>query len=164
MIKLTELLVEERILLSRNIASKKRVLELLSDSVAVNVPELTSAEIFDCLVNRERLGSTGLGHGVAIPHGRLQNVSRPIAALLKLEEGVDYDAIDGQPVDLFCALLVPVQSTDEHLQILALLAEMFSDTELCARLRAAKSSAEIYTLLMNWQSVDVQQTATRAHR
>ena len=164
MIKITELLDEKHVLLSRNIASKKRVLELLSDSIAVNVSELTSAEIFDCLVNRERLGSTGLGHGVAIPHGRLQNIARPVAAFLKLEEGIDYDAIDGQPVDLFFALLVPAQSTDEHLQILAMLAEMFSDNELCARLRAAGTSTEIHTLLVNWQPVNAHQTATRAHR
>ena len=162
MTKLSGLLVEERILLSQNIASKKRVLELLSESVADSVPQLMSAEIFDCLISREKLGSTGLGHGVAIPHGRLKNIDRPVAAFLKLDEGVDYDAIDGQPVDLFYALLVPVQSTDEHLQILAMLAEMFSDHDLCARLRAAKSRAELHTLLMNWQP-DIRQVASRAH-
>jgi nitrogen PTS system EIIA component len=163
MTKLSELLDEDRILLSQNVASKKRVLELLSVSVADTVPQLTSAEIFNCLINRERLGSTGLGHGVAIPHGRLKNVDRPVAAFLKLEVGIDYDAIDGQPVDLFYALLVPEQSTDEHLQILAMLAEMFSDHELCARLRAAKSKTEINTLLMNWQP-DTRQVVSRAHR
>jgi len=162
MTKLSELLVEDRILLSRNVASKKRVLELLSESVADTVSQLTSAEIFDCLVGRERLGSTGLGHGVAIPHGRLKNVTRPVAAFLKLGTGIDYDAIDGQPVDLFYALLVPEQSTDEHLQILAMLAEMFSDNELCSRLRTAKSKTELHTLLMKWQP-DVRQVASRAH-
>jgi len=162
MIKITELFAEERILLSRDIASKKRVLELLSECVAVNLPDLTATEVFDCLVNRERLGSTGLGHGVAIPHGRLKSVSRPIGALLKLQEGVDYDAVDGQPVDLFCALLVPAQSTDEHLQILAMLAEMFSDHNLCTQLRAANSGKEIHTLLMNWQPISIQQAVTRA--
>ena len=163
MIKITELLTEERILLSENIASKKRVLELLSERVAVNVPELTAVEIFDCLVSRERLGSTGLGHGVAIPHGRLKKVSRPIAAFLKLQQGVDYDAVDSQPVDLFCALLVPEESTDEHLQILALFAEMFSDNELCTQVRAAKSSAEIHALLKNWLPLNLRQAARRAH-
>ena len=162
MTKLSDLLVEDRILLSQNVASKKRVLELLSESVANTVAQLTSAEIFDCLISRERLGSTGLGHGVAIPHGRLKNVSRPVAAFLKLEVGIDYDAIDGQPVDLFYALLVPEQSTDEHLQILAMMAEMFSDQEMCTRLRAAKSKTEVHALLMNWQP-DVRQVASRAH-
>ena len=162
MTKLSELLVEDRVLLSQNIASKKRVLELLSESISDTVPQITSAEIFDCLISRERLGSTGLGHGVAIPHGRLKNVSQPVAAFLKLEAGIDYDAIDGQTVDLFYALLVPEQSTEEHLHILAMLAEMFSDSELCARLRAAKSKTEIHTLLMNWQP-DVRQVASRAH-
>jgi len=162
MMKITELLADGRILLSRDITSKKRVLELLSESVAASVPELTMTETFDCLIARERLGSTGLGHGVAIPHGRLKNVSQPIAAFLKLEEGIDYDAVDGQPVDLFCALLVPAESTDEHLQILALLAEMFSDHELCTQLRAAESSTEIYPLLMNWQRINLQQAATSA--
>jgi nitrogen PTS system EIIA component len=163
MIKITELLVEKNILLSHDIASKKRVLELLSEKVADDVSHLTAKEIFDCLVNRERLGSTGLGQGVAIPHGRLKTVSRPVAVFLKLQKGVDYDAVDGQPVDLFCALLVPEQSTDEHLQILALLAEMFSDSKLCTRLRAAKSAMEMHTLLLNWQPDNLQQTATRAH-
>jgi PTS system nitrogen regulatory IIA component len=163
MIKITELIVEERILLSEKITSKKRVLELLSESIAVSIPELTAGEIFDCLVNRERLGSTGLGHGVAIPHGRLKNVSGPIAAFLKLQEGVDYDAVDSQPVDLFCALLVPTESTDEHLQILALLAEMFSDIDLCTQLRAARTSTEIHALLKNWQPLNMGQSARRAH-
>jgi len=163
MIKIAELLPEQRILVSSNVTSKKRVLELLSECVAVNLSELTTVEIFDCLVNRERLGSTGLGHGVAIPHGRLKNVSQPIAAFLKLQEGVDYDAIDSQAVDLFCALLVPAESTDEHLQILALLAEMFSDNELCTQIRAAKSNTEIHTLLMNWRPLDLRQTARRVH-
>jgi PTS system nitrogen regulatory IIA component len=163
MIKLSDLLGKEHILVAGDISSKKRVLELLSESVAGKISELTAAEIFDSLVTRERLGSTGLGHGVAIPHARLKSVSRPIAAFLKLREGIDYDAIDGEPVDLFCALVVPDQSTDEHLKILALLAEMFSDHDLCTRLRAAESSSDIHTLLINWQPAEMPSAVKRAH-
>lgn len=162
MMKITEFVTKDRILLSRGITSKKRVLELLSGCVATGLPGLTAAEIFDCFVNRERLGSTGLGHGAAIPHSRLKDVSRPVAAFLKLQEGVDYDAVDSEPVDLLCALLVPEKSTDEHLQILAMLAEMFSDQGLCTQLRAARSSAEIYSLLANWRPALSQ--AAGAHR
>jgi len=162
MMKITEFVTKDRILLSRAITSKKRALELLSECVATAMPGFTAAGIFDCFVTRERLGSTGLGHGVAIPHSRLENVSRPVAAFLKLQEGVDYDAVDREPVDLLCALLVPEKSTDEHLQILAMLAEMFSDQGLCAQLRAATSSTQIYSLLANW--VPALSQAAGTHR
>src|SRR3972149_167849 len=111
MMKITEFVTKDRILLSRSITSKKRALELLSECVATAMPGFTAAGEFDCFVTREQPGSTGVGHGGAIPHSRLENVSRPVAAFLKLQEGVDYDAVDREPVDLLCALLVPEKST-----------------------------------------------------
>lgn len=128
-------------------SSKKRALEALSALLAANGSGLIDTEIFESLIMRERLGSTGIGHGVAIPHGRLKGVKSALGAFVQLEQGVDFDAIDNGPVDLMFALLVPVESTDEHLQLLAQLAEMFSDASLRERLREAESVKEIYELL-----------------
>ncbi len=149
--QVSELLELERISCNTDAASKKRVLEQLSALLAGNQSELTQTQIFDSLLSRERLGSTGLGHGVAIPHGRVKNTDRTLVALLKLDHGIDYDAIDNQPVDLLFALLVPEQSTDEHLQLLSQLAEMFSDPELINQLRAANDSCGLLTTIREWQ-------------
>ena len=110
-----------------------------------------SAAVFDSLIGRERLGSTGLGHGVALPHGRVNQAEHAIGAFLKLDKGVDFDALDRQPVDLIFGLLVPDHYTDEHLKILAHLAEMFSDLTFCQRLRQADHDAALYQLFHTWK-------------
>lgn len=145
--QIAEILKPERIAVSTEISSKKGVLEELARLIAMDTPDLTQTEVFDSLCARERLGSTGLGHGVAIPHGRLKGGKHTLGAFIQLKDGVDYDAVDQQPVDLLFALLVPEESTDEHLQILARLAEMFSDTDLVRKLRYASSSDRLYELL-----------------
>ncbi len=145
--QIAEILKPERIAVSTSISSKKGVLEELARLIAMDTPDLTQAEVFDSLCARERLGSTGLGHGVAIPHGRLKGGKHTLGAFIQLNDGIDYDAVDQQPVDLLFALLVPEESTDEHLQILARLAEMFSDTDLVSKLRYASSSDRLYELL-----------------
>lgn len=144
---IAEILTPARIASRAEVSSKKGVLELLANLIADDKPELTQPEIFDSLCARERLGSTGLGHGVAIPHGRLKGSKQTLGAFVQLVEGIDYDAVDQQPVDLVFALLVPEESTSEHLQILAKLAEMFSDAGLVMQLRAAYSSTRLYDLL-----------------
>jgi len=154
----TELLNPERIAFQQDSSSKKRSLEVLSDLLAGAVPDYTQAEIFDSLVARGRLGSTGLGNGVALPHGRLRSLKQPIAALLTLKQGIDFDAIDRQPVDLLYALLVPESSDEEHLKILAQLAALFSNPEFCSRLRNCSSSEQCLELIHN-QSRDQQLTA-----
>ena len=111
MIDLAELLTEKRVACVNRATSKKRVLELLSELLAADVPGLAAGEVFTSLCDRERIGGTGLGHGVAIPHGRLAGISRAVCAFLKLRKGVDYDAGDRQPVDLICGLVVPEEST-----------------------------------------------------
>jgi PTS system nitrogen regulatory IIA component len=103
--------------------------------------------VSDRLLERERLGSTGLGRGVAIPHGRLEDCDRAIGAFLFLEKPVDFDAIDSQPVDLIFALLVPQECNDEHLMILAQLAEKFSNEAFVAELRNQASASEIHKML-----------------
>ncbi len=150
--QLTDILSLSRISCDGQASSKKRVLELFSDLIANDQTSLNSVEIFDNLLSRERLGSTGLGHGVAIPHGRISNSDRAIGALIKLREGIDYEAVDHQPVDLLFALLVPEKSTEEHLQLLALLAEMFSNAEVVGKLRNAHTTAALYHTILEWQA------------
>ncbi|MGB0721290.1 MAG: PTS sugar transporter subunit IIA [Gammaproteobacteria bacterium] len=123
-----QLLAPARIACSGQASSKKRVLENLADLLAQGSDQaLDATEIFDSLLGRERLGSTGLGHGIALPHGRMPYHGPPLAAFVTLKNGVDFDALDGEPVRMLFALVIPEESTDEHLQILANLARMFSD-------------------------------------
>ena len=145
----TELLHPARIACQQDSSSKKRSLEMLSNLLASAVPNYTEAEIFDSLVGRERLGSTGLGNGVALPHGRLRGLKQPIAALVTLRKGIDFDAIDRQPVDLFYALLVPEESNEEHLKILARLAGLFSNPDFCSKLRGCSDSNQCFQLIDN---------------
>jgi PTS system nitrogen regulatory IIA component len=144
-----DILAPNRILQGVEISSKKRALELLSEILAGSDPELGQGEVFSSLLNRERLGSTGLGHGVALPHGRLANCRRPYGALLQLQTPIDFDAVDGAPVDLLFSMVVPEDATEEHLQLLAQLAEMFDDVEFCARLRKA-DQAGLQQLIATW--------------
>ena len=145
--RISEILTNDRILCNVDLSSKKAVLETLSGLIAGTGSGLTGQEVFNSLLSRERLGGTGLGNGIALPHGRLKNGLSTIAAFIQLKQGVDYDAFDRQPVDLIFALLVPEQSTEEHLQVLAQLAEMFNKPEFLARLRREESNETIYNLL-----------------
>ena len=140
--------------------SKKRVLELLSDLIVKDDPGLTQMEVYGSLLNRERIGSTALGHGVAIPHGRLSSISKPVGAFLQLRHGVDYEAPDDEPVSLFFALLVPENSSGQHLDILAHLAELFSDEAICERLRGAREQDELYRSLTMWKLSGAGNTAS----
>lgn len=123
--KLSEILSPDCIRLDSDATSKKRVLEIASQLLADRDEALSQREVFDCLIAREKLGSTGLGQGVAIPHGRLARLDKTIGVFLRLPRGVDFDAPDGVPVDLVFALLVPKESTEEHLQVLASIARYF---------------------------------------
>lgn len=144
---ISDLLIPERIMCCPQIGSKKRLLESISELLARKVPQLSRIEIFDSLVSREKLGSTGLGKGVAIPHGRLNALQRPVCAFIRLEEPVEFDALDGQPVDLVFALIVPESSTDEHLQILSSIAALFSNPAFCSRLRECSDDTCLFQLL-----------------
>lgn len=148
---ITDLITRGRIVCDSEVASKKRVIEVLSELLATGQPDLTARPIFDSLVGRERLGSTGLGHGVTLPHGRFSQSQHAIGAFVKLRKGVDFDALDRQPVDLVFGLLVPDHYTDEHLKILAYLAEMFSDRAFCQQLRETDSDLLLFERLMDWK-------------
>jgi PTS system nitrogen regulatory IIA component len=123
--KLSEILTPDRIRLDSDATSKKRALESASQLLANCDEKLSPRQVFDCLIAREKLGSTGLGHGVAIPHGRLAGLDKTIGVFLRVPRGVDFDAPDSEPVDLIFALLVPEESTEEHLQVLANIATYF---------------------------------------
>lgn len=144
---ISDILSPECVVIDRDCHSKKNALDILAKTIADSDNATSQTEVFDCLIARERLGSTGLGHGIAIPHGRLKHSKKTIAAFLQLETGVDYDAVDKAPVDLLFALIVPEDSTDEHLQTLAALAEMFSETAIISKLRQSRSSTEIHSIL-----------------
>ncbi len=150
---LSELLTRNRVVCDGPVTSKKRALELAGELIASADGQINTREIFEILIGRERLGSTGLGHGVALPHGRHHSSTRAVGAFLKIKDGVDFDAGDGQPVDLVFALVVPEHFTDEHLKILAHLAEMFSDQAFCRRLREAESDETLFEHLMSWKPV-----------
>lgn len=154
MIHIADTISPERVVSDAQATSKKCALERLSSLVASNEDALVANEVFDSLVARERLGSTGIGHGVAIPHGRLGKLDHAVSAFMRLENGVDFDAIDNEPVAYMFALLVPKDSNDEHLQLLAQLAKMFSNPVMRERLRLATNSEELYELLSQTKKDD----------
>ena len=145
------LLPESSVLIDLDVSSKKRVFEqvglLLENSLHV-----ARSTVFDSLFAREKLGSTGLGQGIAIPHGRIKGLREAAGALVRLKQPIPFDAPDGQQVVLIFVLLVPDRATDLHLQILSELAQMFSDRALREQLLAAQSAAEVHQLIANWQS------------
>ncbi|MGM0430019.1 MAG: PTS IIA-like nitrogen regulatory protein PtsN [Pseudomonadota bacterium] len=129
-------------------ASKKRLLETISQIVAPKLSGITRHDIFESLLNRERLGSTGIGLGIAIPHGRLPNANQPVAVLLTLDEPIEFDSIDNQPVDIIFALLVPESEHENHLQTLASVARRMNDKDCTRALRQADSDKALYQLFV----------------
>ncbi|MDO6619380.1 MULTISPECIES: PTS IIA-like nitrogen regulatory protein PtsN [unclassified Shewanella] len=127
--------------------SKKKVLELISNLMAAQYPTLSSQAIFESLIAREKMGSTGIGNGIAIPHGRLDNIEEPIAILIKCEEPIAFDAIDKQPVDILFALLVPADQCQQHLSTLSSMAEKLSDKLILKRLRKSHDATELYQVI-----------------
>lgn len=125
--------------------SKKRLLEISAELIASKVEDVSADVIYEALIARESLGSTGLGNGIAIPHCRVPKSKNTIGCLVKLETGIDFDAIDHKPVDLLFFLLVPENTIEGHLEVLRTLAERFSKPEYCARLRACDNNAALYT-------------------
>ena len=150
--EIADLLSVERTRCGATATSKKRALELLGELLMQDRDTDAMRGVFEGLTLRERLGSTGLGRGVALPHSRSPELDQPRAALLRLAEPIAFDAVDGQPVDLLFALLVPEHSNDEHLRILSRLAEMFRDEALCSRLRGCEGDADLHQAMTGWQA------------
>jgi len=156
---LDTLISSNAVICNNDIKSKKRALELLAELLAseankINQPleeEIDALEIFQLLTEREKLGSTSMGHGVALPHTRTNLTQHAIGAFLKLENGIDFDSPDEQKTDLIFALMVPEHFTDEHLKILAYLATLFNNENFCKAIRNTNDTQEIYKHLINWQ-------------
>ena len=132
--------------------SKKRLLEKLSLLLENDAPEVDNHAAFQSLFERERLGSTGVGNGVALPHGRVKGLHEAVGAFGILKESIDYDAVDNQPVKLVFALLVPEEATEEHLQLLAQLAKLFSDRKNRDHLLNANNRDDVYNFLQDFDS------------
>ena len=162
---LDTLISSNAVISNTEIKSKKRALESLAEFLAKDATlirqdssdteqpseEIDALEIFQLLIEREKLGSTSMGHGVALPHARTNLTEHAVGAFLKLEKGIDFDSPDNQPTDLIFALMVPEHYTDEHLKILAYLATLFSDEGFCKMIRDTSDNQEIYKHLINWQ-------------
>jgi len=130
-------------------SSKKKVLEQVAKLISTHFSKLEENTIFDNLIARERLGSTGIGQGIAIPHSRLENCNQVIGCLFTLKQTIPFDAIDNEPVDLLFVLLVPQEATSEHLELLSQIAEKFNDPLLCARLRKSITGEELYRTMLD---------------
>lgn len=147
-IKLSSILAPSRVICGLEGISKKRALQTIANHIAEDLPVLDAEELFRRLMARERLGSTGIGQGIAIPHCRLENCSGTLGAFFKLSDKLDFDAIDDAPVDAIFALLVPEEADDSHLQTLAAIARIFSNTELIQRIRRCETNDELYDTLI----------------
>ena len=148
MVTLDRILAPERVRSNVPAGSRKRTLQVLGEIFADADPDLSALSVFDRLVARERLGSTGLGEGCALPHARVPGLGRTLAAFLRLRRGVDFDSPDHEPVDLVFGLLVPEESTDEHLEILAAIAGVFSDERVRSSVRSVDEPARIREVLV----------------
>jgi PTS system nitrogen regulatory IIA component len=148
----SDLLSPARILAGVRINSKKRLFELISTTLAKKNPNLNSREIFESICAREHLGTTALGNGIAVPHGRITGTKDVQALFLQLSKPLSFDADDGKPVDLIFALTVPTQCTEDHEKLLSGIVERFSDPELLEQLRNAADVNEIWYLLSSSHS------------
>jgi PTS system nitrogen regulatory IIA component len=153
--RLSSILTPAHTVVEVDATSKKRAFEeagLLFESLH----GLSRALVTDSLFSRERLGSTGLGHGVAIPHGRIKGLKAPLAAVMKLAKPIGFDAPDEKAVILLIFLLVPEAATQRHLEILSEIAELLSDASLRERLSTSTDALELHSLIAGWQSVRVE--------
>ena len=149
-IELKDLLTIDRIETACQISSKKRLMEKIVALLLEGHPQLDRKTILQTLIERERLGSTGIGHGVALPHGRINGLDDVIGAVAVLDNPLDYDSLDNQPIKLAFGLLVPAEANEQHLKILAYLSRMFSDRAIREKIFQADSNEETYHLLTGW--------------
>lgn len=152
--RLASILSAAQVLVQVDVSSKKRAFEE-AGLLFENLHGLSRALVTDSLFSRERLGSTGLGHGVAIPHGRIKGLKSPMAAVFQLARPIGFEAPDELPVGLMIFLLVPEAATQKHLEILSEIAEMLSDADLRGKLTGSADATALYQLITNWQSAQV---------
>lgn len=145
--QLSDVLTADRVLLDLTVSSKKTLLEKMATLLAKDGNSASEREIFESLCQRERLGSTGLGHGVAIPHGRVFGQNEMVGALIRLKKPIPFDAPDHAPVDVLFALAIPEECSDTHRQLLSDLAEHFKDPAHLASIRQAPHSESVLELM-----------------
>ncbi|MDD5328726.1 MAG: PTS sugar transporter subunit IIA [Sulfuricella sp.] len=146
---IAKILPPGNVLCGLDAVGKDQLFEAVAQLFAAN-QQIPPKKVLDSLAAREKLGSTGLGQGIAIPHGRIKGLREATGAFVKLKTPIPFDGPDGRPVGLLFVLLVPEQATDLHLQILGELAQMFSDRRLRDNLQASADPAEIHRLLVEW--------------
>lgn len=152
--RLASILSPAQVLAQVEVTSKKRAFEE-AGLLFENLHGLSRALVTDSLFSRERLGSTGLGHGVAIPHGRIKGLKAPMAAVFQLAHPIGFDAPDDQAVRLLIFLLVPEAATQKHLEILSEIAELLSDADLREKLVTTTDARQLHGLIAGWQSAQV---------
>lgn len=127
--------------------SKKRIFEIISEIAVKQSPELDQVEVLSSLLSREKMGSTGIGNGIAIPHGRIKGLSNMMAIILTSKTPIDFDAIDSQPVDIFFAILVPDEQTSQHLEALSGIARKLSNKDTVKAIRKAETKNQLVAAL-----------------
>lgn len=146
----SQILPHANVVLDLDVSSKKRAFEQ-AGLIFENNCGIARSTVSDNLFARERLGSTGLGHGVAVPHGRIKGLKAPLAAFVRLKEPIPFESPDGQPVNLLIFLLIPDHVTQQHLEILSEIAEMFSDEAFRNLLKTSPDAAAVHARLITWQ-------------
>lgn len=144
--QLSEILKPDSVRVASTFSSKKRLLQEVAELAAASWG-INAAEAVNALLERENLGPTGVGHGVALPHARVEGLDRVVGVFLRIERGTDFDAVDRQPVDLIFGLFAPVDAGVEHLKALALVSRTMRDTALCSKLRANEEPATLHAML-----------------
>ena len=151
----------DAVLCNASARSKKHCLEILSELLVRSTPEITSESIFECLFDRERLGCTSLDDGAAFPHCRVKGIEKSVAALIRLSEPIDFDAADGEPVDLVFGMMVPDDISDADRAEIKRITHVLNDDELRTRLRDQNTSGDLYDALM--ESDAQEEPASAAH-
>ena len=145
--KLQDILTPDCTICAAPGSSKKRILEYLSSLASEKLPNHDTFQLLESLVKREKMGSTGIGNGIAIPHGRLDTADKPIAVVITTEQAINFDAIDHRPVDIFIALFVAEAECQNHLCTLQSIAEIFRDKQFCKQVRKCESNQALFELI-----------------
>ena len=145
---ISALLSPQKIFIDTEVSSKKKLLELIAN-ITADQTQLPESTIYTNLLNRERLGSTGLGQGFAVPHARLPELENTIGCFFRLKQPVNFESPDNLPVDLVFTIIIPQEATEEHLLILSSLARIFSDAKVCEAIRAAATRDEIEKIIQS---------------
>ena len=148
MLHIKDILSIERTLYIASVNSKKRALEIISESLSESVPSLNARDIFEHLIERERLGNTSIGHGIALPHARISEISTPLGCFLLLKECIDFGTDQHPQVNMIFALLVPLKANTEHIELLSTIAHLFSQDTFRQKLKHLTSREAIYNSLI----------------